>query len=129
MTIYTSLLAADDNSNAGSSSSASLQQPWQQQLSQQQQQQQGVVLMKAASWMGVGRSDVLMGVNTLVASRLMSQVCPEQAAGRVADATEWKSHHGMSNVLWCACSADMIRSARSADVLSCAVLTCRNVVC
>jgi hypothetical protein len=71
MTIYASLLAADENSTAGGSSSASHHQQQPQQL---QQQQLGVALMKSASWMGLARSDVLMGVNTLVASRLMSQV-------------------------------------------------------
>jgi hypothetical protein len=71
LTIYSSLLAADENhsnyNSTGSGSSGS--RPW-----QQRQQHQGGGLMASAGWMGVHRSDVLMGVNTLVASRLMSQV-------------------------------------------------------
>lgn len=70
--MYSSLLAADEGSSSGGSSGG---RPWQQlQQSQQQEAERGAGLMASAGWMGVHRSDVLMGVNTLVASRLMSQV-------------------------------------------------------
>jgi hypothetical protein len=70
MTIYTNLLSADENHGGSSAGSSATRRPWQ----QQQQQQREAALMASAGWMGVSRSDVLMGVNTLVASRLMSQV-------------------------------------------------------
>jgi hypothetical protein len=70
LTVYSSLLAADEGSSGGSSGGGC--RPWQQ--SQQQEAERGAGLMASAGWMGVHRSDVLMGVNTLVASRLMSQV-------------------------------------------------------
>ena len=68
MTIYTNLLSADENHGGSSAGSSASRRPW------QQQQQREAALMASAGWMGVSRSDVLMGVNTLVASRLMSQV-------------------------------------------------------
>lgn len=68
--MYSSLLAADEGSSSGGGG-----RPWQQlQQSQQQEAEKAAGLMASAGWMGVHRSDVLMGVNTLVASRLMSQV-------------------------------------------------------
>jgi hypothetical protein len=69
MTIYSNLLSADENHGGGSAGNSASRRPW-----QQQQQQREAALMASAGWMGVSRSDVLMGVNTLVASRLMSQV-------------------------------------------------------
>lgn len=59
--VYASLLRADENHGSASSSSSS---------SSNQQDR----LAAAGGWLGVQTADVLMGVNSLVAARLMTKV-------------------------------------------------------
>eukprot|EP00775_Hariotina_reticulata_P004972 gene4972-5213_t len=78
--VYGSLLAADDDSSALGSANLVEQQQ------QDQQQQQGRLLgqgagagwaVPGAGWLGVQRADVMTGISSLVACKLLSQACDD----------------------------------------------------
>lgn len=72
MAVYANLLAADENHAAAASSSSSMAT-----LRQQQQGQVpagGTAAAMGGGWLGVQSADVLMGVKSLVAARLLTQV-------------------------------------------------------